>query len=259
MKLKVSHIIISSLLFVFAGCERAFELYVGIPFQPININSEYEPGLNIFGILKAGPSYDTLNHFFEVQKLLPQSDTAVFFEINEAAINLRYFIDNESPELYLLHNYGGGYYTNNEINPDFGELWSYECEYDSFLVKSQTRIPNEPHLQESSMKTSENTLSFFIQPDSTAFLYEVYYFNESDFIFKRIIPIEDNPTEVILNIKPDEKAGSKLFVFAYDKNYERYISTSNIFYKPNAYRPKYSSVEGGYGCFCSTASIQIEL
>ena len=72
---------ITTVLFALLGCEKAMDIFVGMPFQPKNISSEYTPGLNIFGILKAGPSYDTLNHFFEVQILLHPSDTTKFIEI----------------------------------------------------------------------------------------------------------------------------------------------------------------------------------
>ncbi|HCC31031.1 MAG TPA: hypothetical protein DEQ03_13450 [Marinilabiliales bacterium] len=46
-----------------SGCQKAFEAYLGLPMQPENINAVFEPGLNIFGIIKAGPSLDTINHF----------------------------------------------------------------------------------------------------------------------------------------------------------------------------------------------------
>jgi hypothetical protein len=251
---------ITTVLFTLLGCEKALDIFLGMPFQPKNISSEYTPGLNIFGILKAGLSYDTLNHFFEVQKLLHTSDTTEFIEINDAEIILEQITNNSNLITYQLTNYNEGNYTNSELNPDFGEQWSYICTYDTFTITSQTRIPNKPVLQLGSLVSTEKIISFTIQPDTTAFLYEVFYLNESDYVFERIIPNKDEPTHVDLSKHFKNLEGSNtLFVFAYDENYEKYITTSNIFYKPNAYRPRYTSVEGGYGCFCSAASIKVEL
>ncbi len=247
------------LIFLFSGCEKAFDIYIGMPLQPKSINSEFVPGLNIFGILKAGPSYDSLNHFFEVQRLLAPSDSLELIDINEAEIYLEFLSGSASQESYSLYNYGDGYYSNDEISPNFGEVWTYECSFDTFHITSTTLIPNEPQLVEGSLKKSVTNLNFMIQADSTAYLYEVFYFNETDFVFERINPFGDDPTKVNLSLKSGLTVGSILFVFAYDKNYEKYISTSNIFYKPNAFRPRYTSVEGGYGCFCSTASLQVIL
>ncbi len=258
MKLKKVFLIIAVLL-ANMGCEEVIEFYAGIPFQPKAINSEYTPGLNIFGILKAGPSYDTLNHFFEVQQLLHLSDTAGII-INEAEIILEQISNIDSLSIYPLVNYNEGNYTNSELNPDFGEQWNYVCTYDIFTITSHTRIPNKPALLPGSMVATDNNITFTIQPDTTAFLYEVFYFNKSDYVFKRILPDNNEPTNVDLSIRfRDIEGSNQLFIFAYDKNYEKYISTSNIFYKPNAYRPRYTTVEGGYGCFCSTASIKLEL
>ena len=258
MKLKQAFYI-TIVLLTLMGCEEIAEFYVGMPFQPKNINSEYSPGLNVFGILKAGPSYDTLNHFFEVQQLLRLSDTASM-EINEAEIILEQITGPDSLCIFTLSNYNAGRYTSSDLNPDFGEQWNYVCMYDTFIITSSTRIPDQPVLQDGSLAATEQSIAFTLQPDTTAFLYEVYYFNESDFAFERILPARDEPTYVDLSIRFfDPEGNNQLFVFAYDKNYEKYISTSNIFYKPNAYRPRYTTVEGGYGCFCSAASIKLEL
>lgn len=259
MKLK-KIFFITTALFTILGCEETFNFYVGIPFQPKNMSSEYTPGLNIFGILKAGPSYDTLNHFFEVQQLLHPSDTTEFIEINEAEIILEQIPYIGNLRTYQLTNYNEGNYTNSELNPDFGEQWNYVCTYDTFTITSHTRIPNKPTLQQGSLVVTEKSISFTVQPDTTAFLYEVFYFNESDYVFERIIPNKDEPTHVDLSIHFRDLEGSNnLFVFAYDENYEKYITTSNIFYKPNAYRPRFTAVEGGYGCFCSAASVKVEI
>jgi hypothetical protein len=259
MKLKIAFLITIVLLPV-TGCEKILDFYVGMPFQPKNINSVYVPGLNIFGILKTGSSYDTLNHFFEVQRLLNASDTTDLTEINDAKITLEQITDRGIRRTFHLENYDEGKYTSSELNTSSGEQWNYICTYDTFTVTSSTRIPDKPVLQTESLTVTEKNISFSIQPDTTAFLYEIFYLNKSDYVSERVIPDKNKLTNISLSIHfRDPEGNNNLFIFAYDKNYEKYITTSNIFYKPNAFRPRFTTVEGGYGCFCSAASIKIEI
>jgi len=253
MKIRKSIFCFLFLLTAGSACEKALDVYVGIPFQPKNINSEYKPGLNIFGILKTGPSLDTTNHFFEVQKLIHVFDTSEILEIDGAEINLQQIGLPDIRMELRLDNIGDGRYTNQDIELQTGEIWTYECKYDTFHIRSQTRIPEKPEIQDGSLKILSEKISFNIKPDTTAYLYEVYLINDLDFHFERIIGSNENDLRLEFEFEAKE-VGNLLYIFAFDKNYEKYISSSNIFYKPNAFRPRFTSVEGGYGCFCSSSS-----
>jgi len=253
-------IVAASLCLTFAGCEKMFEIYMGVPLQPKNINSEYVPGLNIFGMLKAGPTYDTLNHYFEVEQIIYVFDTTTIISIDSAIIELARHQDNGSETKYTLMPYGEGKYTNPFLDAKPGDVWNYQCIYDTFNITSQTLIPNEPQIKEGSLKVTNSNLSFVINTDPTAFMYDVFYIDEMGFYTKRIVPQQGINTEVSFDINFSSNSQiNQLFVYAYDKNYEEYITTSNIFFKPNAFRPRFTTVEGGWGCFCSASSLMVDL
>jgi hypothetical protein len=88
-------------------------------------------------------------------------------------------------------------------------------------------------------------------------MYDMYYISSNDFVHLRKIPQYPEAIEVSLEIKtaPFEQGGL-LYVIAYDANFERYHTTANTFFKPNAYRPRFSTVNGGYGCFGSAHIMQ---
>lgn len=246
--------VIFSLGFLLSSCEKVFEAYVGLPLQPDNINSVYLPGLNVFGVLKAGPIIDTSNHFFEVQYIIHVFDT-IDISIYDAEISLQ----NDS-NTYSLTHFGDGLYVNSELAPMPGEEWNYSCVYDTFEVTSQTIIPNTPVVKESTIVVKNGSLAFNIDYDASAYMYDVYYIDEYSYASKRIVPANGKNIEVQLDIKYNESSAiSLMYVIAYDRKYEQYISTSNIFFKPNAFRPRFTCVDGGYGCFGSLCSLEIDL
>jgi hypothetical protein len=252
MKTLTKILIGTGLLFSLSGCQKALEAYLGFPMQPENINAEYQPGLNVFGIIKAGPSMDTINHFFEVHRIMHVFDTTATMKVDEATIELtRHRIGNPSVD-YLLRSIANGRYTSPFITAEAGDYWEYQCIYDTFLITATTRVPNQPQLIEGSLYFAENKLHFTLESDTTAFMYDIYYLSSNDFVHQRKIPQYPEATEVSLEIKtaPFEQGGL-LYVIAYDANYERYHTTANTFFKPNAYRPRFSTVNGGYGCFGS--------
>lgn len=244
--------LILSIFITFTGCEKALEAYLGFPLQPKNIDAEFTPGLNIFGMLKAGPSLDTLNHIFEVQLMQHVTDTDALKIIYDANIKLTRLRANLPPMEYDLYSLENGDYTNPFLNPQAGDIWNYTCVYDTFLITSQTRIPNEPQIDPNSVKFSDGNIQLTLLPDTSAFMYDVYFIYLQDVSFKRIIPQAGTSTEVTLPLNSNNKGLSgDLFVVAYDANYEKYVTTSNTFFKPNAFRPRFSTVDGGYGCFGS--------
>jgi len=253
--IKTKLVVLFSLVLSLASCEKALEIYIGFPLQPTNINSVYEPGLNVFGVLKAGDTMDTINHYFEVLNIPHVFDTTSDIAVYNAQITLVRNTDT----LTLSQNDDGLYY-NYEIVPVPGDTWGYSCVYDTFNITSATTIPNMPVVDPNSISRSNGSLNFTIDYDSSAFMYDVYYIDEYSFVKKRFVPDNSTDIEVRLDIDYNElSAINLLYVFAYDKNYERYITTSNIFFKPNAFRPRFTTVNGGYGCFGSLSSLQVDL
>jgi hypothetical protein len=247
--------VIYNLTFLLSSCEKVLETYVGLPMQPNNINSVYVPGLNVFGVLKAGAIMDTLNHYFEVHYIPHVFDTTSNININDADITLQNDFNT-----YNLNNHGNGLYYNLGIDPIPGQEWNYTCVYDTFEVTSQTIIPNMPVVSENAIEINDGSIKFSIDYDASALMYDVYFIDEYSYITKRIVPEYGNNIEVQLDIEYDESSAiNLLYVIAYDQKYEQYVTTSNIFFKPNAFRPRFTTVDGGYGCFGSLTSLEIDL
>lgn len=245
-------LILGSSLF---GCEKMLEAYVGLPLQPENVNGEYEPGLNVFGLLKAGSIMDTLNHYFEVHYIPHVFDTMSNISIEDAQITL----ENDFQTFELEHA-GDGIYFNRGIVPVPGQAWNYTCTHDTFIVSSITIVPNMPVVEESSIGISNKSLNFLVNYDTSVYMYDVYYVDETSFVRKRLVPAPGQDTEIQLDIAYNGSSEfNLLYVIAYDKQYEQYVTTSNIFFKPNAFRPRYTTVDGGYGCIGSLSSLEIDL
>ncbi len=258
-QLSIHMVIVLMIATMFKSCEKAAEAYIGMPLQPKNIDAEYKPGLNIFGILKTGPDYDTINHFFEVERINSFFDINDTININDAVVSVWYVDSTGNPVNYSLKPIYDGRYTNDYLDPKPGEIWNYKCRYDTFLITSKTIIPNVPALVPGTLNIKDKEVGFSILSDTTGFMYDVYLLSDAGTAYKRITPERGKSTEVQIDMDLRMASQSQLFVFAYDKNYERYVSTSNIFFKPNAFRPRFTTVDGGYGCFCSSSSLMVQI
>lgn len=246
---------ITLVLVAFSSCQKTLEIYAGFPMQPKNIDSEYKPGINVFGICKSGQYLSHDNQYFEVQYLPHISDTMTDINFTDAHIVLK----NNDVE-YTLKHFSKGEYFNFILKFEPGERWYYECIADTFIITASTIIPNQPIIKGSIIDAAIEKLVFDIDYDASAYMYDVAYIDEYGYAQKRIVPQDGVDTEVEMEIQYNKQSEYNLvYVIAYDKNYEQYISTSNIFFKPNAYRPRYTTVKGGYGCFGSCTSLEIDL
>lgn len=253
----LKNIILLLVLLGFSSCEKMFEAYVGLPLQPTNINSEYKLGMNVFGMLNAGVSLAENPNFFEVQIIPELKDTGAII-VKDARIVIKNV--NTADSFNIVHT-GDGIYENTTLRVRPGEEWNYRCKKDTFLITSSTIIPNKPVILHGSLVKNDKNIRFTIKPDASAFMYDVYYLNDTaikNAVLQRIVPNHNKATEIDIDIpQVSNKLIDVLCIIAYDENYERYINTSNTFFKPNAFRPRFSTVNGGYGCFASCSSIEI--
>ncbi len=240
---------------ILSGCLKIGEYYAGMTMQPeLNENDAVE-GLNIFGVLKAGPSLDTACCFFEVQQLLFIHGNYDSMCVDQAEINLTRKTVLGEISNFELNSLGDCLYYNGNLKTDYGDKWNFVCKYDTFEVRSECIIPGKPLIEQIKIDDSSNIISFSVLYDSTASMYNVYIISADSFYIEKRVPEKGVDTKFSIN--PDWEIKDKsisLFLFAYDKNLEQYQTTSNIFFKPNAYRPCYTTVEGGYGTFGAISS-----
>lgn len=247
MKIKTI-ILLVSLAIVLSGCVKIGEFYVGLNMQPNMDNAEFEPGINVFGVVKCGVSFDTVNYHFEVQKVIDLMDWSDWVEVENAEIHLKRTTTLGDILDYDLSYISNAKYGNDRLAVSPGDRWEYYCTVDSFQLAAQCVVPNLPVIIKENVSGKE--VNFEIEKDTTAYLYLVYAI-QNDHIYSSYQVAEPlGNTNVSLSLDW-YSAESPLFIYvcAYDANLRKYQTTSNTFFKPNAYRPPYTTVEGGFGTF----------
>jgi hypothetical protein len=238
------------LITLISGCQKIGEYYLGMNMQPDLKRDDFKPGLNVYGVLKTGDSVDTLNHFFEVEKVLFIKDMLDSIYIENVEIELTRLPVGGNDTVYHLNHIRDGIYLNEKIETAPGDRWLLQCKSDSFKVTAECNIPNLPQLKGAVQILADKTIQFVVAADTSAYMYDIYLLNGNKSFFEKRIPVKGIDTEFRLNPEWNPLDGSNLlFIFAYDLNLEKYFTTSNTFFKPNAFRPSFSTVEGGYGTF----------
>lgn len=249
------HIPLTILLSIFlSSCLKIGEYYLGLNLQPNMDNSPPLTGLNVFGILKTGPDFDTINHYFEVQQMIALNNME-YMELDSAIIQLSRTTNKGEHYSYQPQYLHSGLYFDQNIEALPGDRWDYSCSLDSFEVQASCIVPNHPQLSDS-ITIIQGQISFSVLSDESAFMYLVYIVNGEQFFVEKKIPDNNHHTAFMVqpNWEIDHNNAVLIYIFAYDKNLRTYITTSNTLFKPNAFRPSFSTVEGGYGTFGAVAS-----
>jgi hypothetical protein len=115
------------------SCQWIGEHYLGLHKQPDMSGTEITDGLNVFGLLKAGDFADSLNHFFEVQRMVDMIDMVDSVNVNEASIELLRISATGIVQTYTLKNVASAVYNNESILVEPGDYWEYRCQYLDFF------------------------------------------------------------------------------------------------------------------------------
>jgi hypothetical protein len=242
-------------LLLFSSCIKVGEYYLGLHLQPDVKDSPPLEGLNVFGVIKSGPTLDTINHFFEVHKMINMLELSDSIIVESASIEMERTLQGGDKQFYTLDYLHEGRYFNTDIDVSPGDIWKFTCMHDTFMVKSSTTVPRYPELAGEISVSESQGIGFSIVSDNSAHMYMVYVIQGENVEVRQQLPQgEDN---IHFSIMPDWKileGEILIFVFAYDRNLREYYTSSNTFFKPNAYRPPFSIVDGGYGVFGSMSS-----
>ncbi len=240
------------------SCVWFAEHYTGFNMQPDINPQQFEQGLNVFGVIRAGEHLDTLNHWFEVQimaNLAGETDTLF---VENAIIELTRWLPSQAPITYELQHWCHGIYLGRQIKGLPGEHWDFFCTYDTFRVSSSCTVPNLPKMVINSLELKNKHLSFSVEYDSSAFVYDIFLFDGKQMVFDRIEAVTDQNLKVELDIPLEmNQEQVLLYAYAYDSNFARYFSASATFFKPNAYRPPFTAVSGGYGVFGAVSGARL--
>jgi hypothetical protein len=255
--MKIKPIILLLLLTGLWACQETLDIFLGIPLQPKIEENNYQPGLNIFGILRPDSTSNFNNSFVHVQKVAPAVDnypefTADSLIVKDAIVNIGELENAAHLFSYTTHN---NLFTEPQYRPsegfkvEAGKKYSIACEKEELpLLSSATIVPEKPEIVSESIIKTEKNLYFEITADSSAFMYDVIaYSNNVATNSQRIVSLVYSNTPVIIM---DSKI-DRLEIYAYDYNLADYFATSNTSLNFNKYRKTFGNVKGGYGVFGS--------
>jgi len=247
------------LLGMFSSCE--------LPHQPgpmpsVIIETEFERGLNIMGVLRAddeaGSSFININRALTTEEIY--ADTILNFspDVNHVKVSA---MGSGSEHLFLRDEDSSdwGNYRDTTLIAIPGETYHIEIVAPGFpTLTGNTLIPANPQLVPNSLLSSSQDVSFQIEHAASAYEYKLYLFFAGTVLEKVVKPIEGEAIDIDWSF--DGSLGSPLYLglTALDENLTRY-GNSPISFIPNTYHPDGSTVEGGYGCFGSIAISIIEL
>jgi len=227
-----------------------------LPFQPgpmpsTIIKTEFEPGLNILGVVRLEDS--TANSFVYIERAYPpdeydaQADTLPL--VKDAVVQIRGSTDTTVFTFQYFGDISGQKYINAIFRPVAGE--TYHLTIEAPGLPSLTATASMPHLPEvdsSSVNISATAVSFSMRTTNDASMYDVYLLCENGQLVKRF----SNEQAVVkeLQFTLNNSDGRPLFIqiFGYDRNLAKLSNyTSSIL--PQSFLETVSTVENGYGCF----------
>lgn len=254
----------SVLVCLLSSCQEAIDFYIGIPLQPEFEENNFEPGMNVFGIIRPDSVQQYDKSFIHVQQIIAAvGDTTSDLVLQEALVTIYKFDGSGNKEAYPCEytNFEGvfrdsDYRPSQKLYAQAGDTLELECEeQDLPVLRSQTIVPGIPELVTGSLVRQGDLLQFIIKSDSSAFLYDIYLKNGDQVeAYQRLKPQDHLDTPVALQ---GNLTNGELSIYAYDHNLATYFLTSNNSLNFNKYRKPYSVVENGYGVFGSLNYLEL--
>ncbi len=247
--------IVCFLVLFMVGCDLPQEPG---PMPTEIIETEFEPGLNVFGVLRsdglAGSS------FIRVEKAFDPVNEA-FYETYSAEVRDADVSVADSSQTYDFHFSEDTLRGNLFFNPGFvpipGESYSLKVTADGFPnLTGSTTIPQKPQTENRSITAGAFEFDLLMTEDTG--MYEVYLFlSDGTMLNQRVI--NDGEARKVVTLKMPS-AGSPLFlnVYGYDHNLTEYISAA-VTLRLNSYQKTVATVEGGYGAFGSVSATSVWL
>lgn len=237
--------------------------------QPSNIiDTSFEPGLNILGIIRLddqpGSSFFYIERAYRYQELdTLEWDESFITTIYDAKALVQGMADTTTYRFkYELDSLRGHIYVDvdHDFTPVAGEQYMLTITHPEFPTLTDTTIvPAQPSLVGDSIAVSGHTVSFHIQTTADTYLYDVYLISASDSIRYRFVNYEgDGELEIKFNTATGPTELIEIHIYAYDVNLAEYL-TSVITLKPQTYLELMTTVTGGYGVFGSVSVFKMEL
>jgi hypothetical protein len=258
MKKHVYHFILSiSLPILIYGCSKDSLYDFVIGSQPtFEDGHPFVAGINIFGVIRPDSANGQSMNLINIEKVIAAvsstDDSTTLIDFNATIYKINNNIVTDS--LSFIYKYPDTTFTHHpdDFEPLPGNHFKIICHSPALpVLTAETVIPNQPVIASDSIYIANNKVQFSIIADTTAFLYDIYLFVGSNQYYQRILRAKTGNTPIEINANISTATNNKLLIYAYDKNLSEYFTAPNLFIKPNTYRPPFSTVQNGYGCFGS--------
>ena len=213
------------------------------------IETEFEKGLNVFGLLRddgiSGSSFIRVERAIEVDEFndtmsvdIRSADVTIMHNASSAAYSFQFEEDTSRGNLFF----------NPYFTPAEGETYTLTVKAESFpTIFASTTIPQRPGIQNPSF--SENFFIFDLIMTEDTGMYEVYLILEGGrAAYEKVI--NDGNQKKKLSLKIPDSYGSPylLNIYGYDPKLAEYTNAA-VTLRWNTYQEMVTTVEGGYGTF----------
>lgn len=252
-------ILLGSIVIIFMGAACDLWHEPG-PMPSTIIETEFEPGLNIFGVLRQdgqpGSSYFYIERAYQYKELdTLELDESFIPIISDAQVFIQGTIDTTTYVFtHEIDSLLGNIYTNDEFSPVAGEQYNLTIFHEDFPNLTDTTVcPGQPTLVGDSVMVFGQNVIFSILTTSDTYLYEVYCISDTDSLHYRYVNYTgDGELPVFFTRTGDPDEPFTIHVYGYDANLADYL-TAMITFKPQTYLELVTTVTGGYGAFGSVS------
>jgi len=228
------------------------------------IKTDFEPGLNILGVLRlddsTGTSFIHIEQACRTEEIYDE-DFPLIIEDAETVVQkvtdktaYPFIFEADTLQLYT--------YTHPGFIPAAGEQYALTITTHTHpelpTLTDTTVVPTMPSIDTTTLIISENTLSFDLLTTADTYLYDIYLISPSDSLYYRfanqgegLLPVAFNPT-----VGPGQTM--TIHIYGYDANLAEYLTAVTTI-KYQTYLETVTTVTGGYGVFGSVSVLKMEL
>ncbi|MFH1212830.1 MAG: DUF4249 family protein [Candidatus Neomarinimicrobiota bacterium] len=249
--IKKTFVLIFAIFWILPGWQRCDLPWQPGPMPSAIIETEFEPGLNILGVVRLEDS--TANSFVYVERAYPpdeydaQADTLPL--VKDAVVQIRGSADTTALTFQYFGDLSGQKYVNTGFRPVAGETYHLTIEApDLPRLTAIASVPHLPEIDSNSLQVSATAVSFSMRTTDDASMYDVYLLCENGQSVKRFSNEQAVTKEIQLTLNRDDGNPLAIRIFSYDRNLAKLSNyTSSIM--PQSFLETVSTVENGYGCF----------
>lgn len=224
------------------------------------IETEYQPRLNVFGVLRADGVKGS--SFIHVQKTLATEEMYEGGEISDTTAVVR-VTDTQTGNVFQFEMIEDtthrGYYYNFEFIPECGHRYHIEVCSDILpTLTAETVVPVQPEIVPQSLTVTTAELRFRLRTTKDTDQYYCVLFYGEAYTGKEIVNESGGEIPVAFDLSGMSAAPARLVIFGFDHNLTAYRNSTPLLI-PQTYHEMVISVENGFGCFGSLAVTEIGL